>query len=712
MNTFHDPLVALHDLTLGLMTEKNPDTLLNTILDQAIEYTKSDSGSIALLDENRQSLEIKVFRGLAGDTPEKVKLKLGEGVTGRCILTGRIRNVGDTSVDPYYVAVRSDIQSELAIPLNAGNKSFGVLSVDSSRKNAFTQEHEEYLSLLASYAAQIFKNQESIRHISHRQYIQDILIEISGFLGQTPNFENVFEETIHLLEDKIGVRRAAVYLEEETSKELAIVYSLNYTEEEKVKSRYKPGEGVTGGVFRSSKPMAIADISSDQAFLNKAGIKQPEKKISFLSTPILVNHKPAGVFNMEVPYTTRSKFDDYTFLIQLIATLFSQAISIHNLILEQKKEIEDENVLLKRQFDSSFSFDNIAGKSPAIQNLFKIMQMAADSPSAILIVGESGTGKELIASAIHNNSVRKNNKLIKINCAAIPSDLLESELFGYAKGAFTGAEKEHAGKFLAAHNGTLFLDEIGEMDYKLQSKLLRFLQEKEFSPLGSNTVHKVDVRILAATNANLESMIKEKTFREDLYYRLNVIRIDIPPLRDRMEDLPFLGEHLLQKIAKKNSKPYKKLSEPAFRKLEQYRFPGNIRELENILERAFVLSSGTQIQDDDIVIASMKMGDTAPQPGELAGEREEKQAPLAQTMPESAEPAFQLKSWIKNIVSHSSAGDYHKDVIRLVEAQLIDMVLKKALYNKSKAARLLGMNRLTLDKKIKELKMLDDEESL
>lgn len=696
MTTFHDPLVALHDLTLGLMTENNSDRLLNTILDQAIEYTKADSGSISLLDESRKSLEIKTFRGLEGDVPEKVRLKLGEGVTGRCILTGRLRNVGDTGIDPYYVAVRSDIQSELAIPLNAGKKSFGVISVDSSRKHAFTQDHEEYLSLLASYASQIFTNQESIRHIQHRQDIQDILIEISSFLGQTPDFENVFEKTINLLESRIGLIHAAVYLQEETSQDLAMVYSLNYTPEERAKSRYKPGEGVTGTVFKKSRQVSIPDISTDQEFLNKAGIEIPQRKVSFLSTPILVNNKPTGVFNMEVPYTARNVFEDYTFLIQLIATLFSQAISIHNLILEQKREIEDENVQLKRQFSTTYSFENIAGRSGVMQNLFKVMLMASDTSSSILLAGESGTGKELIASAIHNNSSRKNEKLIKINCAAIPADLLESELFGYARGAFTGAEKDHTGKFLSAHKGTLFLDEIGEMDYKLQSKLLRFLQEKEFSPLGSNTVHKVDVRILAATNAKLESLIKEKKFREDLYYRLNVIRIDIPPLRDRMDDLPFISDHLLKKIAKNNGRPPKKLSDESFRILEAYHFPGNIRELENLLERAFVLSSDSLIKPHDLAIPQSPPLHHDPSP------------PLSKA-PHSGDEDFHIGGWIKEIVASSEAGNHYKDVVRAVESSLIDLTLKKTFYNKSKAARLLGLNRLTLDKKLKELQMSESD---
>ncbi|MES0491157.1 MAG: sigma 54-interacting transcriptional regulator [Leptospirales bacterium] len=687
MQTYSNPLLNLHEITLGLLNEDNPDNLLDTILDQTIEFTKADSGSIALLDDTRKYLDIKAFRGLSTDVPEKVKLKLGEGVTGRCILTGKTRNVGNTSEDPYYVSVRSDIQSELAVPLKAGSKSFGVISVDSSRKNAFNDTHEEYLSLLASYAAQILTKQETIRHLNHRTNIQNILIEISGYLGKYPVFSKVFQEIILHLQKTIGLERAAVFITEPVSGRLGIVNSLNYTEEEKEKSNYRPNEGITGTVFSKSEPVYLQDIDQDKTFLNKSGAERPKKKMSFFSSPILVNDEPRGVFNMEIPYTSLARFEDYSFLVQILSTLFSQAISIQNFIEESKNDIEEENILLKRQFDSNYSFENIVGRSKSMQDLFQVMQMSADSNTSILLTGESGTGKELFATAIHRNSMRKTKKLVKINCAAIPSDLLESELFGYDKGAFTGADRDHKGKFLIAHEGTLLLDEVGEMDYKLQSKLLRFLQDKEFSPLGSNKVYKVDVRIIAATNANLETNIRDKKFREDLYYRLNVIRIEIPPLRDRMEDLPFISDHLLRQIAKRNGKPQKTLSDAGFARLENYSFPGNIRELENILERAYVLSSDKLIKPAEIVIP----------------ETQTRIQQTEKTVKETEVEQPGIDQWVDDIIQNGKEGEYYKNVIQQVEEILIVNILKNTFYNKSKTARMLGVNRLTLDKKIKEL---------
>jgi len=691
MKEFINPLVALHDITLTLLTEEDPEVLLNTILDQAIDYTDADSGSIALLDPSRKYLEIKVFRGLEKDTPEKVKLKLGEGVTGRCILTGKLRNVGNVSEDPYYISIRPDLQSELAIPLKAGNKSFGVISVDSSKQKAFNTNHEEYLSMLANYAAQIFTNQESIRHLIHRQFIQDILIEISTLLGKYPDFKTVFEESIHLLEKKIGLLRGAIYLFDNIIDELRIVNSINYTEIEIERSHYKKGEGITGSVYSSGRAMAIPDINQDQTFLNKSGIARSDQQTSFFSTPIYVHEKIVGVINIEVPFKNNSNFSDLNFLITMLSTLLSQAINIHNLIQNSNADIQSKNILLKQQFDNKYSFENIVGKSESMQKLFHMLKMSADSNSTVLITGESGTGKELFATALHRNSRRSEKNMVKINCAAIPADLLESELFGYSKGAFTGAEKDYTGKILSAHEGTLFLDEIGEMDIKLQSKLLRFLQDKEFSPLGSNKVYKVNVRIIAATNADLESMIARKLFREDLYYRLNVLQINIPPLRERMEDLYFLVEYLLNKISENNYKSKKTVSPEALRKLEHYPFPGNVRELENILERAAVLSYESTIHINEIILSSKSFEN------KLVYSEEKEDI--------SSNESSCLSQWISEQIENENEEFIHKKIINIIDKELINQILKKTFYNKSKTARILGLNRITLDKRLKELNL-------
>lgn len=688
-NAFTNPLVALHEVTLSLLTQDSSDKLLNALLDRAVEFTGADSGTISILDDTRKFLEIKAFRGFEQDIPRTVKLKIGEGVTGRCILTGKLRNVGDTSQDKYYIAVRQDIRSELAVPLKVGNKSFGVISVDSKKLNAFNAEHEEYLAMLAEYAAQIFTTTTSVESLSHRTHLLEVLLQVSGVLGKYAEVKPFFEEVIRILAEKLGVRRAAIYLYDAVTNELAVTASLNYSDEEIAKGRYSPGEGATGKAFKQRKAIAIADIAQDNQFLNKTGhLREDSEPVSFFAAPFFEGgdnqQKTGGVFNFEIRFQSQSKHEDYLFLAQILSSLFGQALQIEKLVQQSSREVKEENIILRRQLKSTFEFENIVGAHPRMADLFARMKMAADSASAVLITGESGTGKELIASALHQNSLRAGHPLVKINCAAIPADLLESELFGYARGAFTGAVDDYKGKVLSAHKGTLFLDEIGELDLKLQAKLLRVLQEKEFSPLGSNKVVKVDVRIIAATNADLESAVKEKTFREDLFYRLNVVRLSIPPLRERMSDLPLLIQHLLEKICDRNGKKILRVTENAFKKLQAYSFPGNIRELENILERAVVLNAKDEIDSEDI-----QLGEGAPL------------SPTGSAAQGKA-PPFDLRSYLKDCIARTPSGEIFAGVVGEVEKELIRILLSQNQFNKRKTAEALGLNRVTLDKKIQQ----------
>lgn len=685
-NAFTNPLVALHEVTLSLLTQDSSDKLLNALLDRAVEFTGADSGTISILDESRKFLEIKAIRGFEQDMPKTVRLKIGEGVTGRCLVTGKLRNVGNTADDKYYIAVRQDILSELAVPLKVGSKNFGVISVDSKRLDAFNADHEEYLQMLAEYAAQIFTTTTSVESLSHRTHLQEVLLQISGALGRFADVKLFFEEVIRILSEKLSVRRAAIYLYDEVTNDLSVAASLNYSKEEIDKGRYSPGEGVTGKAFKLRKAIAVADIAQDNQFLNKTGhVREDEEIVSFFAAPFFEGGEPRGVFNMEFKFQSQSKFEDHSFLAQILSSLFGQALQIEKLVQQSSRETKEENIILRRQLKSTFEYENIIGAHPRMTELFARMKMAADSSSAVLITGESGTGKELIASALHQNSIRSAAPLVKINCAAIPADLLESELFGYARGAFTGAVDDYKGKVLSAHKGTLFLDEIGELDLKLQAKLLRVLQEKEFSPLGSNKVIKVDVRIIAATNALLENAVKEKNFREDLFYRLNVVRLAIPPLRERLTDLPILVQHLIDKIAERNHKKISGLTPAAFAKLQTYSFPGNIRELENILERAVVLNAKNQIDTEDI-----QLGDGTTN------------SPQSTGIPGEAPPAFDLRSYLKDEIARTPAGEIFESVAGSVEKELIRILLNQNQFNKRKTADALGLNRVTLDKKIQQ----------
>src|SRR5579864_5388872 len=276
------------------------------------------------------------------------------------------------------------------------------------------------------------------------------------------------------------------------------------------------------------------------------------------------------------------------------------------------RKLRDENRELREALGQRYQFENIIGRSPAMQQIFATIMRVAPTRATVLLAGESGVGKDLIARAIHFHSPRKDRPFVKINCTALPENLMESELFGYEKGAFTGANISKPGKFEQADTGTVMLDEIGDVPANVQVKLLRILQEREFERLGSNKVQHIDVRVVAATNKDLRQALEQGTFREDLYYRLNVLPIDIPPLRERKEDIPFLAEHFVKKISKDVGGRIESISEAAVQKLLQYHWPGNVRELENVIERSMVLSSGPVLEPEDIKL------DTAPRRAQAA----------------------------------------------------------------------------------------------
>jgi DNA-binding NtrC family response regulator len=328
------------------------------------------------------------------------------------------------------------------------------------------------------------------------------------------------------------------------------------------------------------------------------------------------------------------------------------------------RTLRDENQKLREELGWRYQFDNLVGRSPAMREIFTTVNRVAATRATVLLAGESGVGKDMIARAIHQHSPRADRPFVKINCTAIPENLMESELFGYEKGAFTGANTTKLGKFEQADTGTVFLDEIGDVPASIQVKLLRILQEREFERLGSNKTRHIDVRVLAATNVDLRAALEQGTFREDLYYRLNVLPIDIPPLRERKEDIPFLAEHFVKKFAKDVGGRIESISETAIQKLLQYHWPGNVRELENVIERSMVLSPGPVLEPEDI-----KM-DTAPR---------------------RAQTAFDVPFLPEGMM----LDEFERSIIR--EA------LNRANGNKSQAARLLGLTRNALRYRLSQM---------
>ncbi len=355
---------------------------------------------------------------------------------------------------------------------------------------------------------------------------------------------------------------------------------------------------------------------------------------------------------------------------------------------------KDEYSKTREEFKSDDFLDTLlVGKSKAMQEVFKTIGKLSHNNLTVLILGESGTGKELVAKAIHLNSMRSDKPFVVVNTPAVPSELLESELFGHEKGAYTSANEKKDGKFVQANGGTIFLDEIGDMSLNLQAKLLRVLQEKEVERIGSGKPIKIDVRIIAATNKNLKAMIKDLKFREDLYYRLNVIEITLPPLRERRSDIPILANFFIKKFAKEFSIPEKQLNEDAMLYLQSNNFPGNIRELENSIRRAIVMSPSLTLKPEDFreVINA----------GSLTDSQKLEKGKINEVGFFEDIIKQRIKTYIEKI-KNASLNDVYKTIIGTTEKAVIEEILNICKYNQIKASRLLGINRNTLRKKIKE----------
>ncbi len=354
---------------------------------------------------------------------------------------------------------------------------------------------------------------------------------------------------------------------------------------------YRPGEGITGRVAQTGRPMALANLGKAVHFLDRTGARRNlnRSELAFLCVPIVYDGRVTGVLSADKVARQVQDLDRELAMLSSVSELLAK--SVHN------RAVEEENRRLRHLLGRSRSPSaEIIGHSGAMQNLFGMIAQVADSNTTVLVYGETGTGKELVARAIHKNSPRLRGPLVQVNCAAIPDTLLESELFGHERGAFTGAIHQRRGRFEEAQGGTIFLDEIGELSAAAQAKLLRVLQEKQFQPLGSSRVVRVDVRVIAATNRNLEQDLASGRFRADLFYRLNVFPLFLPPLRERGSDIILLADHFILKYTKQLGKPAKKVSPAVAEILLAYRWPGNVRELENCIERAVLVAPGETIE--------------------------------------------------------------------------------------------------------------------
>ncbi|MFW5901488.1 MAG: nif-specific transcriptional activator NifA [Thermodesulfobacteriota bacterium] len=418
-----------------------------------------------------------------------------------------------------------------------------------------------------------------------------LLYEISRVLNQSPDLKQSLYDVLELLSRTLNMVRGTITILNPLSDEIGIEVAHGIPKSALSKGKYKLGEGITGQVIQSGQAVAVPKISEDSRFLNRTATRKKERdhELSFICVPIKRETQVIGALSVDRPYDPAYPLEEGEKLLSVIAAMIATQVIHLERIRMEKEQLKAENERLQSELQKKYRIKNIVGNSNKMREVFQMISQVAESNATVLIRGESGTGKELVANAIHYNSRRSKHPFIKLNCAAIPSNLIESELFGHEKGAFTGALQQKTGKFELADKGTLFLDEIGSIEPDLQVKLLRVLQEREIERVGGSTSIPVDVRIIAATNRNLEQAVSEENFRSDLYYRINVFPIYLPPLRERKTDILVLAEYFLEKCARENDKSIVRFSTPAIDMLMGYHWPGNVRELENCIERAVLL---------------------------------------------------------------------------------------------------------------------------
>jgi Nif-specific regulatory protein len=416
------------------------------------------------------------------------------------------------------------------------------------------------------------------------------LLEASQALSATLDLKESLQRVLEILGHHHGAIRSAVVLLNDNTGDVELEAASGAIVPGK-RVRYRVGEGITGQVVQTGKPMVVPRVSREPMFLNRASDRPelPGQELTYIAAPIALDGKTIGAIGIDLHFKADRDYNRTVKFLGVVGSMIAQAVKVHRLIQADKQRLVDENTHLRQELKERYDFSNLVGTSGPMHQVYEQIAQVARTNTTVMLRGESGTGKELIAHALHYNSPRAKKPFIKVSCAALPQDLIESELFGYEKGAFTGAYASKKGRFEAAESGTLFLDEIGDLNLATQIKLLRVLQEREFERLGGTETIRTNIRLIAATNKDLEKAIAAGEFREDLYYRLNVFAIFVPPLRERKPDILLLADHFLEKFSREHSKNVKRISTPAIDMLSSYHWPGNVRELANVIERAIVV---------------------------------------------------------------------------------------------------------------------------
>jgi formate hydrogenlyase transcriptional activator len=492
------------------------------------------------------------------------------------------------------------IASSCVLPLARGKRRLGALSIGSTRPNAYPEEEVRFLSLVADQTALAIDAAVNFYMSRQAQERLKLILDLTNQVVSNLNFQELLRTISASVRRVMGCDAAAIMLPEPDGVHLR-VHALDFPDSRGIFTKHvliPIADSIPGKTYRSGKPWVLNRLDPAEVTPEMYAKAAGEGINSFCDMPLISRSRSLGVLALASREENAFDREATTFLSQVAQQV---AIGVENAlaygeIADLKDKLAQEKLYLEDEIRGEMDFEGIVGQSSALRHVLKLVETVAPSDSTVLLLGETGTGKELIARAIHERSRRKDRTFVKLNCAAIPTGLLESELFGHERGAFTGAIAQKVGRLELADQGSLFLDEVGDIPVEIQPKLLRALQEREFERLGSNRIKKVDVRLVAATNRDLEKMMENREFRSDLYYRLNVFPIRIPPLRERPEDIPLLVRYFTQKYGRLMNKEIESIPAAAMRKLSSWHWPGNIRELENFIERSVILTHGIALQ--------------------------------------------------------------------------------------------------------------------
>src|SRR5712671_2331285 len=580
---------------------REPEQLATTLADEIGKFLNFDHLYLVVLKENSKEIEYLLW----GKSPIPLAdLPMEELPTWAAINSRNPQHTPDWDAEERFprfkeYAKKIGLGSSIRVPLITPHRRLGVFGIIRDTVNPFSEEEISFLGLIGRVVAFALDDGLNLRRAQHQNDQLQLLLNLTNRITSNLELRDLLRAVAANIREVIHAEGVTVSLQDAASEKFR-VFAIDFPHGKGVLKEellVRPSTAVKKAL-ETLRPVVSHTCDGNELVSEASDIEFAEGLRAYCAIPLVNRGRALGI--LAILRTTEAPFsqEDINFLSRAsgqIAIAIENACAYHE-ISQLKDKLAQEKLYLEEEIRSEMSFENIIGNSPALKHVLELVETVATSDSTVLLLGETGTGKELIARAIHDRSRRKERTLVKLNCAAIPTGLLESELFGHEKGAFTGAITSKIGRLELADQGTLFLDEVGDIPLELQPKLLRVLQDGEFERLGSNRTKKVDVRLVAATNRDLETMMENREFRSDLYYRLNVFPIRIPPLRERPGDIPLLVRYFTQKYGRRMQKQIESIPTVAMRKLASWHWPGNIRELENFIERSVILTHGAALQ--------------------------------------------------------------------------------------------------------------------